>query len=575
MAKGMSKKRIMLIGLIALVIMLIGWSGICIMRGARAYDTVSIDEGWKVKLNDKVYDNVDISKFTFKNLNRLDSIEVTRLITEDLSEGYTARVKMQFCSLEVFVDDSRIFSLGTEEVKNNKFLGNGYSFVDFPYDIQGKVLKMCFIINEKSSMTDIGTMRLEKTSEAMRRYANANATSVYLNAFILVFGLALMVLGFLVKPYGHDYLSLVLIGAFSALIGNWSNCQGKIYEIFSSNLTKASTMEFLSLYTAPIPLAVFMWRRYIKEKGWRELTLRISVIVLSAFDVFAVIMHFTNVIRFPQILLSFHLIGGICLAGTIVAGVFRIRKETPSDLVVMVAFCLVAIASFMDLIRLNFQRWFVPNVDVITEVSFLPMGAIMFVVMLTASYLFSLYETVLSHAERDALTRIAYHDPLTGIYNRAKANERFKEIDQQESTVALVNFDLDGLKYVNDHFGHEEGDNYLKAVAEIIGKNFNEIGTSYRMGGDEFLCIVDPAGIFTVKQMADRFKRELKEASKNYRYDLSVSYGIAYKAKDEKKSIQELYMEADEKMYAMKARSKHSREALEEKDHKQKDTKES
>ena len=55
----------------------------------------------------------------------------------------------------------------------------------------------------------------------------------------------------------------------------------------------------------------------------------------------------------------------------------------------------------------------------------------------------------------------------------------------------------------------------------------------------------------------------LKEASENSKYPISVSYGIAYRDKDEMKSIQEVYSEADAKMYEMKANSRFSRQALE------------
>jgi diguanylate cyclase (GGDEF)-like protein len=246
-----------------------------------------------------------------------------------------------------------------------------------------------------------------------------------------------------------------------------------------------------------------------------------------------------------------------------VAGVSRLRREKASDVILILAFSEMALASFMDLIRLKLQRYVFPNVDTITEVSFLPMGAIMFVTLLTASYLFSLYEMVLSHAERDALTKLAYHDPLTGLYNRAKANERLQELDALDSEIALINFDVNGLKYVNDNFGHEEGDCLLKTVADIIEKCFGEIGTNYRMSGDEFLCIVDPAGLFTLNRACEAYDRELKEASKNSKYVISASYGIAYRKKDDSRSIQDIYMEADEKMYAMKEKSRYSRQALE------------
>ncbi len=563
MKKEITKKRIITAGAVTLIVMLLAWVGLYLMRGRKATNTVVLDRGWTVRINDKVTENVDLAVFYFRNLKRLDSIEISRVITEDLKEGYTAKVKAQFCSVEAFADDELIYSFGTREVAENRFLGSGYVFIQLPEDITGKTLRIRFIVNEKNYMTDIGSIRLEKTVDATRLYANANATSVYLNGFVMVFGIALIFLGLFVKAFGQDYLTLVLIGVFSALVGHWAGCQGKIYEIFSEGITKISTQEFICLYSAPIPLAIYIWRRHINEKGWREVTLRICTAVFTLFDIITCLLHATNICRFPQTLVSFHILGTLALIVILCAGVLHMRKDRPSDMIVILAFLQVTIASFLDLVRLNLQKIVWPNNDIMAEVSFLPIGAILFMTMLVASYLASLYETVLSHAERDALTKIAYHDPLTGLYNRAKANERFEELDAQDSAVALVNFDVNGLKYVNDNFGHEEGDNLLKGISEAIEKAFGNIGTGFRMGGDEFLCIVDPAGIFTIKQAADNMEQELKEKSRNSRFTYSVSYGIAYRNKGEKRSIQEMFTEADEKMYAMKEKSKYSRKALE------------
>lgn len=563
MKKEITKKRIITAGAVTLIVMLLAWVGLYLMRGRKATNTVVLDQGWTVRINDKVTENADLAVFYFRNLKRLDSIEISRVITEDLKEGYTAKVKAQFCSVEAFVDDEPIYSFGTREVAENSFLGSGYVFIPLPEDITGKTLRIRFIVNEKNYMTDIGSIRLEKTVDATRLYANANATSVYLNGFVMVFGIALILLGVFVKAFGQDYLTLVLIGVFSALVGHWAGCQGKIYEIFSDGITKISTQEFICLYSAPIPLAIYIWRRHINEKGWREVTLRICTAVFTLFDIITCLLHVTNICRFPQTLVSFHILGTLSLIVILWAGVLHMRKDRPSDMIVILAFLQVTIASFLDLVRLNLQKLVWPNNDIMAEVSFLPIGAILFMTMLVASYLASLYETVLSHAERDALTKIAYHDPLTGLYNRAKANERFEELDAQDTAVALVNFDVNGLKYVNDNFGHEEGDNLLKGISEAIEKAFGNIGTGFRMGGDEFLCIVDPAGIFTIKQAADKMEQELREKSRNSRFTYSVSYGIAYRNKGENRSIQELFAEADEKMYAMKEKSKYSRKALE------------
>ncbi len=564
MIKKSNHKKIILLGIITFIIMLLAWAGICIMRGMKEKTTIVLDDGWTVKVNDKTYTDVDLATFTFRGLKRYDDIEISRVITDDLTDGYTVRVKAQFCSVQAYAGVREIFSFGTEEIKNNRFLGSGYVFIRLPYDMQGKNLKIRFIVNEDDSMTDIGSIRLEKSDAILRTYANRNATSVYLNSFIMIFGVALIILGFSVRRRGKDYLTLILIGAFSVLIGHWSNCQGKIYEIFSDRITMLSVHEFICLYTAPIPMAVYIWQRHKGEGGTKETVLKLAIAVTVIFDVTACILHVTNVARFPRTLGVFHLTGAICLVAIIAVCVTHIKKDRMSDLVINLAFFQVAAAAFLDIFRLNIQKRFLPNMDIITEVSFLPMGVIIFITMLTAGYLFNIYETVLSEAEREALTRIAYHDTLTGIYNRAKADQKFEELDATDSAAAMVNFDVNGLKYVNDNFGHEEGDKLLKNVAGIIEKCFGEIGTYYRMSGDEFLSIiVDPEGITNVEGAAAKFEEELKIASENSRYVISVSYGISYRKKGEKKSMQEVYSEADDKMYVMKEKSGRSRQALE------------
>ncbi len=563
MIKELTKKKIVIIGIVSFVIMIIAWIGIYFLRGTKRSDTVYLDKGWTLKINDRTVYDVNIDSYYFSGLKRLDVIEVSRQIEEDLGDRIMARLRVHYSSVEVFVNGEKIYSFGTEEVKRNVFLGSGYCYVELPKDIQGKTLTVRYIANEKNATIDIGRIGFSTPADARRIFANANATSVYLNAFIMVFGLALIVLSLMVRLYDQDSFSLFLIGVFSLLIGNWSNCQGKIYEIFSEDLTRLSVFEYVSLYSAPIPLGIFIWRRFKRVGGWRESVIKLSTLTLAIVDLLACLLHFTNLMRFPDTLTVFQLICGLCLLGVLVASTFKIKYDNISDIVVALAFFEVMISGVLDLIRLNIQRILLPYNDTVTEVSFLPLGVLLFVTNIISSYLFSLYEKILDNAEKDALTKLAYQDPLTGLYNRTKAKERFEEIDSQDSPVALVNFDVNGLKYVNDHFGHEEGDVLLKTVASVIEENFGSIGTNYRMGGDEFLCVVDPSGLFAIGRAANKLDADLKEASRNNKYIFSVSYGVAYKRKGEARCIQDVYAEADENMYAMKALSPYSREAME------------
>ncbi|PPC89653.1 MAG: hypothetical protein CTY34_10700, partial [Methylobacter sp.] len=90
---------------------------------------------------------------------------------------------------------------------------------------------------------------------------------------------------------------------------------------------------------------------------------------------------------------------------------------------------------------------------------------------------------------------LAYYDKLTGLASRAYFQERMehniKNARRKNESFAFLYLDLDGFKDVNDSYGHNIGDLYLKAVAERIRSVVREVDFAARLGGDEFCILVD------------------------------------------------------------------------------------
>jgi diguanylate cyclase (GGDEF)-like protein len=113
------------------------------------------------------------------------------------------------------------------------------------------------------------------------------------------------------------------------------------------------------------------------------------------------------------------------------------------------------------------------------------------------------HDAVISHArnctaeqqQKDALRRVAYHDSLTGLLNRAALRERLErrlaECGRRESTVALMMIDVDHFKTINDMFGHDAGDAVLLEIAQRLRITVPEGADAGRLGGDEFLVIFE------------------------------------------------------------------------------------
>lgn len=124
-------------------------------------------------------------------------------------------------------------------------------------------------------------------------------------------------------------------------------------------------------------------------------------------------------------------------------------------------------------------------------------------------------------------------DALTGIPNRREMEsvlqKQYDHLRQSGESFFVISVDMDGLKYINDHFGHLEGDEALKALAGILETEQGERGVAARTGGDEFqICIATQSqGIVESRIAAIRRKIELFNEKNEKPYELSASIGYA------------------------------------------------
>ena len=145
--------------------------------------------------------------------------------------------------------------------------------------------------------------------------------------------------------------------------------------------------------------------------------------------------------------------------------------------------------------------------------------------------------------------KLAYLDGLTLVNNRAAYVERIDRIDLATPFAVMV-FDINGLKYVNDHHGHETGDEIIIALSKILTTLFREQDV-FRIGGDEFVVILAEADKEATLALYESFPTELGEynARSELPVSLSVSRGIAFLNKKKDKAYRDVFNRADADMY--------------------------
>ncbi len=170
------------------------------------------------------------------------------------------------------------------------------------------------------------------------------------------------------------------------------------------------------------------------------------------------------------------------------------------------------------------------------------------------------------HRMEAALRILSLIDELTGLYNRrgfmTLAEHQLRVSHRKQSIFYLIFADLDGMKTINDTYGHKEGDQALIQTARLLKKTFRGSDIIARMGGDEFAIVaIEPAASST-EQIAQRFQDNIAQynATHSKPYELSISIGVVESAPTEMCSIEEMLERADTLMYAQKSARKKSRE---------------
>jgi len=158
----------------------------------------------------------------------------------------------------------------------------------------------------------------------------------------------------------------------------------------------------------------------------------------------------------------------------------------------------------------------------------------------------------------ERLYKMSLRDELTGLYNRrgffTLAEHLLKQVKREQDGLYILYADVDGLKDINDTFGHRTGDWALADVAHILKENFRDSDIIARIGGDEFVVMPIGKRGDTIEVIVSRLKKavELHNVRGSREYKLSISTGVAYFSSWSPCSLDDLLSHAAKSMYQEK-----------------------
>ena len=165
----------------------------------------------------------------------------------------------------------------------------------------------------------------------------------------------------------------------------------------------------------------------------------------------------------------------------------------------------------------------------------------------------------------EVFEKLATIDEMTGLYNRRTGlmmlKKEFEKAKRHIYDVTVCFIDMDGLKHVNDTFGHSEGDWYIQSVTTVIREGIRQGDVGMRFGGDEIVLGLTNCDELEAEHIMSRIQTVLNLIIEKEEkpYEMGISYGISEYKKDVPISLEAFINYADERMYAVKTLKKTTR----------------
>ena len=368
--------------------------------------------------------------------------------------------------------------------------------------------------------------------------------------FIIAVGAYMLIYWLMVRKSAYIDHTLFYLGLFSVIMGAWSANETDMAVLLIRNHQASTFAAFILLMMMCIPFAMFV-RNFLEigdRKIWKYLC-NISMLETVA----CCVLHFTGIYELRQSIVFTH---GIiaCALLYLVYGIVRklIYRQADTRLKICIfALLLVIAATFADI-----QNYYRNNGNsgIYGRLSFL-----IFILVLGIESAKQTFSMLKKGRRAEELEQFALNDTMTGLYNRNAYNSYVERMEECTGHM-IVTFDLNNLKQCNDSYGHGAGDLYIANAARIIEYAFEKYGKCYRIGGDEFCCVIPRASECQIERQILKMRQEIAVLNNKRILPVKIDIACGYaKAENVAETLEELRARADEMMYRNKHELKNKR----------------
>ena len=527
-------------------------------------DEISINNGWMINYGTSNYKDIPLNEKSEVGQVKAGHqvVLVNRMPSDWNYQSPVIKLNTRYSAVKIYINGTPIYENGLDRYNNNQIIGCGNQYIKANDTYKGKVIRIEITPEKDSLFVNLAKISIADATHVYQSQTLEYRVPFVMGIFLCIFGICLALLGLSTFVIYIHMIRLTELGGITLCVGVWTLCKYRLIQLFGVPMNILSIIEVMSLYVGSVFLTLY-FRNYVQELNQKKMTLiyrflLILQILILISKVVAIVLKFNTYAL--QLHTIYYLFGFEAVYITFLM-IILIKKGYKQGIIVLFGFYImvgvIGIETLNEISRQDIGYIFLRFKGISA------LGTLIFILVLISAFAIDIARKLKLTTEEEVLYQMAYTDIMTNVYNRRYCEDQLKQLSNQEKEYGIFNFDLNKLKETNDSLGHEYGDRLITLFASSLKKTFSKRGAVCRMGGDEFVVIIENSKKFDKKEYINELMINIDELNNQQNNEknkllISTSYGYAdsneVERVDGKVDAKLVYSLSDTRMYQYKQR---------------------
>ena len=558
------------VGLAAILCAMIGMGILYNLASGKGHtiEKTMLNNSWIVEFDNKVYSDVVLDEFSLdRMINRGEKVVLKGYLPGEWNyHSPTIITGTRNCAISVYINGNLKYSYGEDILERRGLLGSGIHFIPLDNNDKGGTIRIELTSGDFSGFSSIGDVALTEYRDSFSEFIDDNLLFLVIGSFFILLGLFLVFIGGIFILMKLDVHGLLYLGILALCVGGWTASYHRLAVIYGGSMSESTRMEYLCLMAGCVALLMFFRDSVMSMKNNSALKISYRILMWTEILSYSVILilDLTSVIHMTSFLLFIQLC--MCVEAVYILSlmIVLIRHGRKDGKIILIAFSIFVACVGIDV--LSYAASIYWGINAYSDGRIASLGTVILVAFLICHFTLSIFTKYKDDHEKEVLYKLAYSDELTKVYNRRYCERIMDELTEKQQHYTIFSFDLNNLKKINDNMGHQYGDALISGFANILKETFTEDAIVGRMGGDEFIVLLDDKDIHShdhskeIKKYYEILERYNRQEES---FQFSASYGYAdmeeIKPVDGVVDSRKVYALADNRMYEMKSQNKDAR----------------